>query len=78
MLRNKTAIESWNILKYQIESIIDQFIPLKKQGKQSRKLLKKLRTSKQCGGFIYVPERIKITHNRKQHLMQLQMKRDNL
>ena len=37
MLRNKTTIECWNILKYEIESIIDQFIPLKKQGKWSRK-----------------------------------------
>ena len=39
MLRNKTAIECWNILKYEIESIIefDQFVPLKKQGKWSRK-----------------------------------------
>ena len=30
MLRNKTAIECWNILKYEIESIIEQFVPLKK------------------------------------------------
>ena len=36
MLRNKT-IEFWNLLKYVIESIIDQFVPLKKQGKRSRK-----------------------------------------
>ena len=37
MLMNKTATECWNILKYEIESIIDKFVPLKKQGKQSRK-----------------------------------------
>ena len=37
MLRNKTAIDSWNILKYEIESIIDKFVPLNKQGKRSRK-----------------------------------------
>ena len=37
MLRNKTAIECWNILKYKIESIIDKFVLLKKQGKRSRK-----------------------------------------
>ena len=37
MLMNKTAIECWNILKYEIESIIDKFAPLKKkQGKRSR------------------------------------------
>ena len=37
ILMNKTVIEFWNILKYVIESIIDQFVPLKKQGKLSRK-----------------------------------------
>ena len=37
MLMNNTAIECWNILKYEIESIIDKFVPLKKQGKRSRK-----------------------------------------
>ena len=29
ILMNKTAIECWNILKYEIESIIDKFVPLK-------------------------------------------------
>ena len=29
MLRNKTAIECWNILKYEVENIIDKFVPLK-------------------------------------------------
>ena len=33
MLMNKTAIEYWNILKYEIESIIDTFVPLKKTRK---------------------------------------------
>ena len=38
MLMNKTAIECWNILKYEIESIIGTFVPLKKkQGRRSRK-----------------------------------------
>ena len=36
MLMNKTAIEYWDILKYEIESIIDRFVPLKKQGKVFR------------------------------------------
>ena len=30
MLMNKTAIECWNILKYEIESIVVKFVPLKK------------------------------------------------
>ena len=38
MLMDKTAIECWNILKYEIESIIDKCVPLKqKQGKRYRK-----------------------------------------
>ena len=38
MLMNKTSIECWNILKYEIESIIDAFVILKKkQGKRSGK-----------------------------------------
>ena len=37
MLKKKTAIECWNILKYETESITDQFVPLKKQGQRSRK-----------------------------------------
>ena len=37
MLMNKTATEYWNILKYEIESIIDKFVPFKKQGKRSGK-----------------------------------------
>ena len=37
MLMNKTAIECWNILKCEIESIIDKFVPFQKQGKRCRK-----------------------------------------
>ena len=37
MLMHKTAIECWNILKYEIESIIDKFVPFQKQGKRCRK-----------------------------------------
>ena len=37
MLRNKTAIECLNILKYEIESIIGKCVPLNKQGKRYRK-----------------------------------------
>ena len=33
MLMNKTTIECWDILKYEIESIIDKFVPLKKPRK---------------------------------------------
>ena len=29
LLRNKIAIECWNIIKYYTESVIDKFVPLK-------------------------------------------------
>ena len=35
--RINAATECWNILQYEIESIIDQYVLLKKQGKRSSK-----------------------------------------
>ena len=37
MLMDKTATDCWSILKYELESVIDKFVPFKKQGKRSRK-----------------------------------------
>ena len=74
MLMNKTAIEYCNILKYEIESIIDKYVPLKKQGNGierktcKNKLLDKLCLSKLFGGFIGVPERMKTMQITKRHL----------
>ena len=44
MLRNKIATECWNILKYEIENIIDQCVPLKnkKNGLERNTCEKKL------------------------------------
>ena len=36
-LENKTATECWNILKSEIDCIVEKFVPLKKQGKRSKK-----------------------------------------
>ena len=36
-LKNKTATECWNILKREIDCVVDKFVPLKKQGKRSKK-----------------------------------------
>ena len=36
-LMNDTAVECWNIIKYEIESIIDKCVPFQKQGKRCRK-----------------------------------------
>ena len=58
LLKNKTATECWTCLKYEIEGIIEKFIPLRKQGKRSRKntcqkkLLEKLLTNRCCGRSI--------------------------
>ena len=82
MLTNKTATECWNILKYEIESIIDKFVKNKENGLErntcQKKLLEKQCLSKLCGGFIGVPERMKTMQITKRHLMQLQLKLDNL
>ena len=33
-LKNKTATECWNILKREIDCVIDKFVPLKKTGEK--------------------------------------------
>ena len=37
LMKDKAATECWIILKYEIEGIIETFVPLKNQGKRSRK-----------------------------------------
>ena len=34
---NKTATECWNILRGELDSAIDTYFPMKKQGKRSKK-----------------------------------------
>ena len=36
-MKNKTATECWNILRGELDSAIDRYVPMKKQGKRSRK-----------------------------------------
>ena len=36
-MKNKTATECWNLLRGEIESAIDSYVPMKKQGKRSKK-----------------------------------------
>ena len=73
MLQKKTTVECWNILKYEIERIIDKFVPLKnnENGLErnicQKKLLEKYCSNKLCGGFIRIPERMK-TANYKEAL----------
>ena len=43
-----------------------------------KKLLEKYCTSKLCGGFKDVPERMMTTQSTKKHVMELRIKLDNL
>ena len=36
-MKNKTATEYWNILRGELDSAIDSYVPMKKQGKRSKK-----------------------------------------
>ena len=36
-MKNKTATECWNILRGELDSVIDSYVPMKKQGKRSKK-----------------------------------------
>ena len=36
-LKNKTATECWNILTGELDTAIDSYVPMKKQGKRSKK-----------------------------------------
>ena len=36
-MKNKTATECWNILRVELDSAIDSYVSLKKQGKRSKK-----------------------------------------
>ena len=36
-MKNKTGAESWNILKSELDSVINRYVPMKKQGKRSEK-----------------------------------------
>ena len=36
-MNNKTATECWNILRGELDSAIDSYVPMKKEGKRSKK-----------------------------------------
>ena len=36
-MKNKTATECWNIFREELDSAIDSYVPIKKQGKRSKK-----------------------------------------
>ena len=79
-LKNKTATECWNILKSEIDCVVDKFVPLKNRGNGQRrntyrrKPLEKSSTSKLCGRHIYILEVKKTIAFIKKHLIKLQLK----
>ncbi len=36
-IKNKTATESWNILKSEVDGDINRYVPMKNEGKRSKK-----------------------------------------
>ena len=36
-MKNMTGTDSWNILKSELDSVINKYVPIKKQGKRSKK-----------------------------------------
>ena len=72
-MKNKTATECWDILRGELDTAIDSYVPMKKQGKRSKKkhlskeAFRKMHVNKICGGFINIRERIKIMKFTKKH-----------
>ena len=59
-MKNKTATEWWTILRSELDSAIDRYVAMKKQGRRSKRLSERLGINKLCGGFINIRERITI------------------
>ena len=72
-MKNKTATGCWNILRGELDSAMDSYVPMKKQGNGLRRnifqkrLSERLYINKICGGFINIRERIKIMMLTKRH-----------
>ena len=73
-MNNKTATECWNILRGEVDSAIDSYVPMKKQGQRSIKRIicqkrrsERLDINKICGGFINIRGRITIMMLTKRH-----------
>ena len=72
-MKNKTATEYWNILRGELYTAIDSYVPMKKQGNGLRRNIfqervsERLYINKICGGFINIRERITIMMLTKRH-----------
>ena len=72
-MKNKTATECWNILRGEIDSAIDRYVPMKKQGKRSKKkhlskkAFRKIRYKQNMWRVYKHTARIKIMKFTKRH-----------
>ena len=73
-MKNKTATECWNMLRGELDHAIDSYVPMKKQGKRSKKkhlskeAFRKIRYKQHIfGGFINIRETIQIMMLTKRH-----------
>ena len=72
-VKNKTTTESWNILRGEIDSAVDSYVPMKSKGNGRRRniclkrLSQRLDINKICDGFINIRERIQIMMLTERH-----------
>ena len=72
-MKNKTATGCWNILRGELDSAIDSYVPMKKQGKRSKKkhlskeAFRKIRHKQNMWRVYTHTERIKIMRLTKRH-----------
>ena len=65
-MKHKTATECWNMLRSELDSAIDRYVPMKKQWKRSsticeKRLLGRLNINRRCGRYSSIREMIIIT-----------------
>ena len=72
-MKNKTATECWEILRGELDTAIDSYVPMQSKGNALRRNICQKRLSercdinKVCDGFINIRERIKIMKFTKKH-----------
>ena len=72
-MKNKTAVECWNIVSGELDNAIDSYAPKKSKGNGIRRhicqkrLSERLDINKICGGFLHIRERIQIMMLTKRH-----------
>ena len=68
-MKNKMATECWSVLRGELDSAIDRYVPIKKQAKGlcQKRLSERFDINTICGGFINIRERITIMKFTRMH-----------